>query len=148
MIFCDVCGNELQLGEQRCPHCGAEIDETQAVKPVFQHRLINLEEGRPTAEVAINKLLKVIDDAHRNKVSVITFIHGYGSSGKGGVIKEECHKTLVYLKTKGEIQDYIPGEKFSKHQPVVRELLRRYPKLTSDRNLNKSNRGITVVVLF
>lgn len=147
MIVCDICGNEREYGLAHCPFCGARSDTPAVVQHPFLHRTVNLEEGRPTAEQAIKTMLEVIGDAQRNHVSVLTFIHGYGSSGKGGVIRDECRKTLGYMKSKGTIHDYIVGEKFNRHQPVIRDLLRRYPKLAVNRNLNKSNRGITLVVL-
>lgn len=147
MIVCDVCGNEREWAVLSCPFCGASSDGAAQEKAVeYVHKTVNLEAGRPVVEVALNRLTETLDDAVRTDVSVVTLIHGYGSSGKGGVIKEECRKMLEFLKTRGQIRDYIPGEEFNRRSGPVKVLLKRYPKLGKDRNLNRSNRGITVVV--
>ena len=113
----------------------------------FIHRTVNLEAGRPAVEAALNRLDEVIADAQRNSVSVLTLIHGYGSTGRGGVIRSECRMTLDYMKSKGLISDYIAGEDFNKRSGRVKALLRRYSPLSSDRNLNNGNQGITLVIL-
>jgi len=147
VAVCEICGNEREPAVARCPFCGAKSEPAAVAATPFIYRTVNLEEGRPAAELAVNKMLEVIGDARRNKVSILTFIHGYGSTGKGGVIRDECRKTLAYLKSKGDIRDFIPGEKFNRNLPVVRDLLKRFPKLVANRNFNKNNRGITLVVL-
>lgn len=98
-------------------------------------------------EVALNRCREVINDAILNKISVVTLIHGYGSSGKGGAIRSECRKTLEYMKSKKIISDYIPGEDFHKRSRQVRMLLQQYSQLTRDRNLNQGNQGITLVIV-
>ena len=148
-MTCQICGNKSPAANSTCPYCGAVADEPATrEKTVFIHKTVNLEAGRPTVEVAMNRCREVIADASRNRVSVITFIHGYGSSGKGGVIRSECRQTLEYMKSKREISDYIAGEDFQKKSARVRGLLQRYAALAKDRNLNQGNHGITLVILF
>ena len=148
-MTCQICGNKSSVANSICPYCGAVADEPDIFeKTVFIHKTVNLEAGRPVVEVAMNRCREVIDDAIRNKVSVITFIHGYGSSGKGGVIRSECRQALEYMKNKRVISDYVAGEDFYKRSGRVRALLQRYSALTKDRNLNQGNQGITLVILF
>ena len=145
---CHVCGNEIANGGLKCPFCGSRVEQTKTrSNRKFIHKTVNLESGRPVLEVALNRMSEAIEDATRSGVSVLTLIHGYGSSGKGGVIRSECRKNLDYLKTKRVIKDVIAGEEFHKHSGVGKSLLRRYPQLASDRNLNIKNRGITLVVI-
>ena len=147
-MICQICGNTSPESNRACPYCGAVADELVDWKQkVFIHKTVNLEAGRPIVEVAMNRCRKAIDDARRNKISVITLIHGYGSSGKGGVIRSECRQTLEYMKSKGVISDYVAGEDFQKRSGRVRALLQRYPPLAKDRNLNQGNQGITLVIL-
>ncbi len=113
----------------------------------FIHRTVNLEAGRPAVEVALNRLNEVIADARRTSIAVLTLIHGYGSTGRGGAIRSECRMMLDYMKNKGMISDYIAGEDFNKRSGRVRVLLRRYSQLSTDRNLNSGNQGITLVIL-
>ena len=147
-LVCEVCGNDIDTGVTMCPFCGSSNENSVATLPDrYVQKTVNLEIGRPVLEVALNRMTEVIADAKRNRVNVLTLIHGYGSSGKGGVIRTECRKNLSFLKMKGEIFDYICGEDFNKRSTIVKSLLRRYPELAYDKNMNRENRGITLVVL-
>lgn len=145
---CEVCGNELPPVAVRCPYCGAEAEERTAPKrPPFCHKTVNLEAGRPVVEVALRRLEQAVDDGLRHGVTVITLIHGYGSSGKGGAIRDESRKMLEFLKGKKVIGDFLRGEDFVKKSVRVRALLLRYPELSRHNNLGKGNPGITLVFL-
>jgi hypothetical protein len=112
----------------------------------FRRKTINLKYGRPTVETALRRLAVEIDVASSEGVSILILIHGYGSGGKGGVIREECRKTLDLMRSTGKINDYIPGDGGARSGPV-KSLFRRYPRLRQDRELVAANPGITVVVL-
>jgi hypothetical protein len=147
-IVCDVCGNKRDTASLLCPFCGSKVDAAEPVKQTgFVHKVINLEAGRPAVDVALHKMNEVVLDSKRNNVNVLTLIHGYGSSGKGGVIRLECRKMLDFMKNKGIISDYIVGEDFNKRSGLVKALLQRYPQLGMDKHLNRGNKGITLVVL-
>jgi len=144
-----VCGNDLPPQGAICPYCGAtgEVGDAEKKRSPFRHRTINLEEGRPLVEEALRRLEICIDDGLRNEVTVITLIHGYGSSGKGGAIRGECRKMLEFLQSRKIIGDYLPGEDFSRKSGKARALLQRYPDLARNKNLGKGNPGITLVFL-
>lgn len=147
-IVCDVCGNKRETSNLLCPFCGSKFDLAALEQHSgFVHKTFNLEAGRPVVEVALNRMNGIIKESVRNNVNVLTLIHGYGSSGKGGTIRLECGKTLDFLKSKGQINNYIIGEEFNKRTGSVRSLLRRYPQLETDKHLNRGNRGITLVIL-
>ncbi len=136
--------------KKRCPFCGSEQDIVKDHKSVAAsrlHKTVNLELGKPFVEAAINRLLNEVEQAKQENVSILTIIHGYGSTGKGGVIRVECRKSLDYLLTSSKIQDYIPGEDFNKKSGAIKLLLRRFPGLQQNKNLNRRNQGITIVVL-
>jgi hypothetical protein len=148
MVVCQVCGNDIPGSSATCRFCGARQEENNVGGTrEFNHETVNLEKGRPVAEVALRRMESAIEEAVKNKVNIITFIHGYGSSGRGGVIRSECRKSLFFYKEKGLIRDVIAGEDFSKRSGPVKFLLHRYPQLVNDRNLNRNNRGITLVVI-
>jgi len=111
------------------------------------HKVVNLEAGRPFVETALRKLQMELANGRQQNLRVLTVIHGYGSSGKGGAIKVECRRFLEYLKGSGAINTFIPGEDFSRRSGPTRDLLRRFPRLADNVNLNRGNRGITLVVL-
>lgn len=147
-IVCDVCGNTRKTSNPFCPFCGSKMDVNELLKHTgFVHKTVNLEAGRPVVDVALNRMNEIIEESVRNDVNVLTLIHGYGSSGKGGVIRSECRKMLDFLKSKGVISDYIAGEDFNKRSGIVKSLLRRYPQLGADKHLNRGNQGITLVIL-
>ena len=146
---CDVCGNKSDSSRLLCPFCGSQAKVTEVVKHTgFLHKTVNLEVGHPVVDVALHRMNQIIEDSARNNISVLTLIHGYGSSGKGGAIRLECRKMLDFMKSKGVISDYIAGENFNKRSGLVKSLLQRYPQLGTDRHLNKGNQGITLVILM
>lgn len=147
MELCEVCGNPIDGQSLRCKFCGSNQNSHQQKKHPFSHKFINLEQGRPVVEAAIQRLLTEIQQAQVERIQILTLIHGYGSSGKGGLIRQECRKMLDHLKGQKEINDFIAGEEFNRRAGSVKSLLRRFPQLEKDHNLNRGNRGITLVVL-
>ena len=97
---------------------------------------------------ALSRLQQEIQTARNEQISVLTFIHGYGSTGKGGAIRLESRKTLEYLKSCSKIGDVIFGEDFNRRHGKIKQLLHRFPDLTRHPHLNNHNKGITLVVLF
>lgn len=150
MLLCEVCGNELVKGTGVCPFCRSrqDLSASGAKRPCGKlHKTVNLEQGMPFVEQALKRLQAEIDDARQQSIAILTIIHGYGSSGKGGAIKIECRKLLEYLVSSKVINMYLPGEIFNKREKVVKTAVQRYPALTGNKNYNRNNPGITVVIL-
>ncbi len=150
MSICQVCGNSILGASLKCRFCGCKQEKEQRERPKktdLVKKVVNLEKGRPVLEVALKKMQDAIENAKPNSLCVLTLIHGYGSSGKGGVIGLECRKSLDYMKSTRQIRDFICGEDFTKRSGPGKVFLRRYPQMESDSNLNKGNRGITFVVV-
>ena len=57
-------------------------------------KLINLEEGRPTVNVGLLRLDRALVSARAEGVPLLKVIHGYGSSGVGGRLREEVWKAM------------------------------------------------------
>lgn len=145
---CDTCGNDKLPSATICKFCGARYEKEVISNPnTPSHRTVNIEYGRPVVVDAIRKLEREIEKAKSDGVNLLTVIHGYGSSGKGGVIRIECRKILEHLESRGKIITFIMGERFSKKDGRTKSLLRRFPWLNSSDNLNKGNRGVTLVVI-
>ena len=144
-----VCGNEIESGAASCPFCGSEQQQTAvtAVAREFKQKTVNLEYGRPLVASALARLNHELASARTAGVRVLTIIHGYGSSGKGGAIREECRRSLDYLAHIGQITAAIPGEEFNRKAGPTRNLLRRFPGLAADDNLGRNNPGITLVII-
>lgn len=149
MTICSVCGNEAESTEAACPFCGAGIKPApSAAKPADAgHRIVNIEHGRPLVETALRKMEQELARARTESVRVVTLIHGYGSSGKGGKIRTECRKVLDHLLQQNRINMVIPGEDFRKRFGPGKALLKRYPELERNCASDFSNPGITIVVI-
>lgn len=148
MIRCQVCGNELESAPATCPYCETQLQkQTESRNSGYRDKTINLEIGRPFVENALAKLQKNIEIARMEGICILTVIHGYGSSGKGGKIRVESRKLLDFLVEKGDVQSYITGEEFSRKAGPVKMLLRRYPQLGQHPYLNKKNPGMSIVIL-
>ena len=74
-------------------------------------------------------------------------IHGYGSTGKGGRLRKATLTLLDELKKSGSIKDFVGGEQWSKFELRTLTLIDQMPQLYNDSDLERSNRGITVVFL-
>ena len=98
-------------------------------------------------EQALARLATELEQARLERCRVLTLIHGYGSSGRGGKIGGEVRAQLQYLKLKGAINDLLIGEDFSSRTGVGRQIQRRFPFLRQHSDLNRGNRGITLVVI-
>ncbi|MFN2353473.1 MAG: Smr/MutS family protein [Desulfopila sp.] len=144
--FCEICGNDRIPRTLHCPHCGAKY-RNHGKSKAQGHRVVNIEMGRPPLVTALQKLEREISRAREDKIAVVTIIHGYGASGRGGVIRQECRNTLDYMKDRKHIKEYIAGEHFTRKEGQTRALLRRLPHMVDDANLNRNNRGVTLVEL-
>lgn len=110
-------------------------------------RIVNLEQGMPTVEMARNRLNNALQTARMQGDKAIKIIHGYGSSGKGGAIKADVHKNLAQKLRSGAIKSYVKGEDFSPFSEVSRQITAKCPDLTKDRDYSRGNDGITIVLL-
>jgi hypothetical protein len=110
-------------------------------------RVVNLEEGHPRVNEALLRLDRAVVSARKDQVALLKLIHGYGSTGVGGRIKEEVANALSRYKRSGLIQDFIAGEDFRISNQASWDLLKRAPELKLDRDLSRNNRGITLVII-
>ena len=108
---------------------------------------INLEEGMPYVDQAIKKLTYHIKTNKKSGVKAIKIIHGFGSSGTGGRIRVESRAYLARLKGRREITDFIPGEQLSIFDQATRKALDLCPEMRQDRDLDRHNNGVTVIIL-
>jgi hypothetical protein len=108
---------------------------------------VNIKSDMPTVDVALNRLEAALRPFGKT-TKLIKIVHGYGSSGVGGKIRTAVRQRLRAKKTAGGITDFIPGEEFSMFNAATQKALALYHKeLTGDRDYNRSNEGITVVIL-
>ena len=148
MPLCSTCGNEIASQLSTCPHCGEALvvttdgSERRASGKVVT---VNLKEGLPTVAQALLRLDSALGRSRRDGASVVRLIHGYGSSGTGGKIKDGVRKKLAVLRSTRQIRNVVPGEDYSNTTGMGRSLLGRYHELESDIRTDRSNPGITFV---
>ncbi|MBR4942008.1 MAG: hypothetical protein IKZ19_08425 [Clostridia bacterium] len=107
----------------------------------------NLESGRPPADVAVSRLASITAREKAARKKAFKIIHGYGSSGVGGRIRTEARRWLATEKARGRIKAFIPGEDFSIFSADTRALFEVMPEARQDRDLERGNMGVTVIVL-
>jgi hypothetical protein len=109
--------------------------------------LINLEEGRPTRDRAILRLGFELRKARDARVDAVKIIHGYGSSGVGGVLRFAVWNELRRLKERGELRAFCSGEDWRISNEIAWAMLKKFPELKKDSDLGRGNKGITVVLM-
>jgi hypothetical protein len=79
-------------------------------------------------------------------VKVLKLVHGYGSTGTGGKIKQAVQVELASMHLQGQIRMYVVGDDYAVSE-AGQELRARYPELLRSRRQDFENRGITFVEL-
>ena len=110
------------------------------------YKEVNIKSDMPTSDDAIKRITYNIHNGKRLGYRAIKIIHGYGSSGAGGKIRVEARRYLESQKRKGVIADYIPGEDFSIFNEPTRKAFDRCGELRRDRDLERHNNGVTIIV--
>jgi len=107
----------------------------------------NIEAGLPALDEARRLVIEQIRRAQREGVNVLKVIHGYGSSGKGGMLCVGLRKSFRLRRKEGVIRDFVAGEDFSIFNATVLAMLEAVPGLRGDPDLNATNEGITILWL-
>jgi hypothetical protein len=110
-------------------------------------REVNIKSDMPGADDAIRRITYNISNARAFGVSAIKFIHGYGSTGKGGAIRKKARQYLESQKSRKLIKGYILGEDFSIFDEATREAFLLCDDLRRDSDIERHNNGITIVIL-
>jgi len=109
--------------------------------------IVNLEAGSPTVDEAMNRVSSAVPAARRRGISCIKLIHGYGSSGAGGAIRQAMPAFLAAQKSRGLIRDYAVGTDFSASRDAGIRIARIHPDLKKDRDYKMGNEGISIIIL-
>ena len=74
-------------------------------------RTVNLEAGHPTTMQALVRMNQALSSARTN-TGVLKLIHGYGSSGKGGAIRQAVLEQLQRQKASVSYGNSCRGKNF------------------------------------
>ena len=103
---------------------------------------VNIKYDMPTADLAVRRTTYAIENGRTLGASAVKLIHGYGSTGKGGKIRLEVRAYLERQKARGQIRDYIPGERFSIFDEPTRRAFALCDELRREHDLEAAkNRG-------
>jgi hypothetical protein len=108
---------------------------------------LNLEAGYPTVEEARRLLKTELEKCRSRKVTVIKVIHGYGSSGVGGALRQGIRKSLVSHRKKGIVRAVVFGENWNIFDSVALWMLDQCPALSKDKDLGNYNPGVSMILL-
>jgi len=109
---------------------------------------LNMEYGYPSSKEAVQRLETELTVARGKNVGVLKIVHGYGSSGRGGKLRTSLRSALTRYQHDGAIGLVVAGEAWSIFDESSRTLMDRYAKLRGDRDLERSNPGITLIELM
>lgn len=112
-----------------------------------QIKTVNLEAGKPHAEEARLRLEYEMQRARTEGYIAVKLIHGYGSSGVGGVLRTEIQKELAHAAQSGKVQGFIAGEDWRTSGELAWKVVSKFPEWKQDRDFGRQNKGITIVLL-
>ena len=147
MKVCDTCGNEIPDPVMQCPFCDApqNAPPIRARSPSVQ--TVNIKEGLPTVEDGRSRLDHALCRARQNGTRVVRIIHGYGSTGTGGRLREMVRGYLQKEQRAGRIRLVVCGDDYGRGHATVREWMKRFPDLKRCERTDTANPGITFVEL-
>jgi len=97
MKLCTTCGNEIDDCAWLCPFCEHQQHGASAPRERQGRRVatVNLKKDLPSVDEAMDKLEQQLVSLKHQRVGVVRLVHGWGSSGTGGIIKAACHRHLA-----------------------------------------------------
>ena len=110
-------------------------------------KTVNLERNMPLASAAVTRLGQELSAARFQHCKALKIIHGYGSSGTGGAIKQACLKVCAERKRSGKIRHYVKGEDFTPFTADGRKAIELCPQLANDCDYGRENDGVTIILL-
>jgi hypothetical protein len=108
-------------------------------------KTVNIKHDLPQVAEALQRLERELALARRERIAILKIVHGYGSTGVGGDIRIAVQKRLRELVDSGQIHGCIFGENWSTSDEQTWRLLQREPELKNDRDLGRTNKGISIV---
>ena len=108
---------------------------------------IDIKSENQTVAEAIAQFLVEVEAYQKGGYKVMKVIHGYGSHGVGGAIKNAFLKKCQDLKNRARIEDFVCCDHWTEKN-VVRKIAINYcPDLISDRELYLLNPGCSIVII-
>lgn len=145
MKDCDTCGNEIPDPAAVCRFCGSRQTPSARPLPREKIRTVSVKDAMPTVEEGLARLEAELARAKASGATVVRVIHGYGSSGKGGALRDACRAFLAREARAGRIRSFVPGDDYSRATVAGRNLMGKWPDLKAAERTDSGNPGITMV---
>lgn len=110
-------------------------------------REVNIKKDNPNADYAMYLLDEEIKYSKATGNRVILVIHGYGSHGQGGIIKQTIKEYLPNLKRKGIISEFVFGENWGNLNEAKKLICEVSPELIINSNVRNINSGVSVILI-
>jgi len=107
----------------------------------------DIKSDMPTADQALRRADMALATGRMSGAAAVKLIHGYGSTGRGGVIRTQVRRHLGELLAKGRVKGFIPGEDFSIFNGETLRAFQACPALRQDSDLERCNNGVTIILL-
>lgn len=147
MKDCETCGNEIPDIATTCRFCGTHQHTSTPVGPRDKIRSVNVEIGLPSTTEGLLRLEADITRAKQAGIRVVRVIHGWGSTGTGGKLRDACRAFLRRQLAARRIKSIVYGEDYSRAAVSARDLMARWPDLKARERSDTNNPGITFVEL-
>ncbi len=144
---CERCGNPIPARAFTCGFCGGAQSLENFPKTAERVVIANLENGMPIVDQALERFLRRLSEASASGAKVLKVIHGYGSTGRGGKIRDAVRRELGRMLARGDVAAVVHGEEYSSATIAGRDLLSRFKELKATERPDSSNHGITLVEL-
>ena len=108
---------------------------------------IDIKSEKQTVNQALAEFLVEVDAYKKGGYKVMKVIHGYGSHGVGGAIKQAFLKKCEELKRRNIIYDYTCCDKWIDKNVVKKIAINYCPDLLADSELYHLNAGCSIVIL-
>lgn len=148
MKNCDTCGNEIQDTSTSCHFCGSRQGTRTHSGPRERLRTVNIEAGKPSVDEGIKRLEGELRRAKQSGVPIVRVIHGWGSTGTGGAVRDACRAFLRRKLAARQIANLVYGEEYSRTTDAGRGLMNSCPELRVSERSDSQNPGITFVVFL
>ena len=145
MATSETCGNNIDAALTSCPYCDRRRTPQYGSEKQAGYKVVNLEKGMPYVHEAVKRLQGEVQIAHATGVKMLVLIHGYGSSGEGGAIRDAIRKELQSGKKDHKVNEILLGEDCGKNSGQAKNMLRCFPQ--AKEYLQRANPGITIVRL-
>ncbi len=108
---------------------------------------IDIKSNMQTVNEAIAQFLIEVESYKKGGYKVMKIIHGYGSHGVGGKIKDAFLKKCEQLKRQQKITEYACCSNLSTNSSIRKMAINYCPDLIADGEFNMLNPGCSIVIL-